>query len=352
MKSKMDYFKGSFGFTLIAIAAAYFIAGPKGALIAAILGILEVSLSFDNAVVNAVVLKDMDDIWKKRFLTWGMVIAVFGMRVLFPLVIVSIAAGISPYGALMLAINTPAEYATTLTAAHVSIAGFGGAFLCMVFLKFFLDAEKDVHWVQIVEAPLKKLGKVESMEILITLMLMYGISRFLHAEEVLTFLVSGIFGIVTYILVDGLGDILDGDSDEESSGVSATTVVAKAGLASFLYLEMLDSSFSFDGVIGAFALSNNIFIIALGLGIGAMFVRSLTILMVDKGTLDEFKYLEHGAFYGIAALAIIMFIGLIFEIPEVVTGLIGAGFIILALISSIRHNRGAAIAENVIAATK
>jgi len=345
--NSLSYFKGSAIFTVLAIGAAYLIAGPKGALIAAILSILEVSLSFDNAVVNATVLKNMDAVWKKRFLTWGMLIAVFGMRVIFPLLIVSIAVGISPYGALMLAINTPEQYATTLTAAHVGIAGFGGAFLFMVFLKFFLDAEKDVHWVQVIEQPLIKLGKVQSMEIILTLFAMFIISKFLQPGEVVTFLVSGIFGIIAYVLVDGLGDLLAGD-EEETSGVSAPAVVAKSGLAGFLYLEMLDSSFSFDGVIGAFALSNNIFIIALGLGVGAMFVRSLTILMVDKGTLDEFRYLEHGAFYGIAALASIMFIGLLTHIPEVITGLIGAGFIILAVISSVMHNRKIAEVEILI----
>src|SRR3546814_2035768 len=66
--------------------------------------------------------------------------------------------------------------------------------------------------------------------------------------------------------------------------VATTGQVAKAGFGAFLYLEVLDASFSFDGVIGAFALSNNLFIIAIGLGIGAMFVRSMTIFLVKQGT--------------------------------------------------------------------
>jgi hypothetical protein len=107
----------------------------------------------------------------------------------------------------------------------------------------------------------------------------------------------------------------------------------------FLYLEVLDASFSFDGVVGAFAITNNLFIIMIGLGIGAMFVRSLTIMLVEKGTLSEFRYLEHGAFYAIGILAIIMFANTIFHIPEVITGLIGAAFIGLSLWSSIRYNQ-------------
>lgn len=77
----------------------------------------------------------------------------------------------------------------------------------------------------------------------------------------------------------------------------------------------------------------------IGLGIGAMFVRSLTIMLVDKGTLSEYRYLEHGAFYAILALAVIMFTGTIVHIPEVITGLIGAAFIAFALWSSISYNK-------------
>ena len=92
-------------------------------------------------------------------------------------------------------------------------------------------------------------------------------------------------------------------------------------------------------MIGAFALSNNLFVIALGLGIGAMFVRSMTVMLVDRGTLAEYRYLEHGAFYAIIALAAIMLLSARFHIPEVITGLIGAGFIGLSFWASVRHNR-------------
>ena len=91
-----------------------------------------------------------------------------------------------------------------------------------------------------------------------------------------------------------------------------------------IYLEVLDASFSFDGVIGAFALTHNLFIIAIGLGIGAMYVRSMTIMLVERGTLAEYRFLEHGAFYAIIALSVIMFVQPLMHIPEVITGLVGA----------------------------
>jgi hypothetical protein len=158
----------------------------------------------------------------------------------------------------------------------------------------------------------------------------------------MTYLVAGIFGLLTFIAVEALGNVLEGSED-------ATGVVVRSGLASFLYLEVLDASFSFDGVIGAFALSNNLFIIALGLGIGAMFVRSLTVMLVDKGTLSEYRYLEHGAFWAIIALSIIMLTSAYerVEVPETVTGLIGAVLIGLSLWSSVRQNRRDPAAEPV-----
>jgi uncharacterized protein len=339
----MKYYKGSIAFTLVCLALAawlgWSLSGNAGGTLEVlwlviVLAVLEVSLSFDNAVVNATVLRDMDDIWRRRFLTWGMIIAVFGMRIIFPLAIVAIAAWIGPIDTLKLAITDPGEYERIITGAHVGISGFGGAFLAMVGLKFFFDADKEVHWIGVVESQLKRLGNVEAVEIALVLLALYGISRLVTPDEALTLIVSGIFGIITFIGVEALGTVL---TVPESSNL--TGVVAKSGLASFLYLQVLDSSFSFDGVIGAFAISNNMFIIALGLAIGAMFVRSMTIMLVDKGTLAEYRFLEHGAFWAILALAAIMLLGARYHIPEAITGLIGAILIGLSLWWSVRHNK-------------
>jgi hypothetical protein len=329
------YFKSSLWVSIIGVGLAYAIGGIQGAVIGSILAVLEVSLSFDNAVVNAKVLSTMDSVWRLRFITWGMALAVFGMRLVFPLIIVAVVAEISPYHALALAIQEPDHYKALLTSAHTSIMGFGGAFLMMVFFKFFLDSAKEVHWLKTVEEPLIYLGKIEAIEIALTLLISVGVSHYLtgaHHTDGNTFLLSSIFGVITYVAADGFGALLGGDEDDTGN------VIVRSGIASFLYLEILDASFSFDGVIGAFALTNNLFIIAIGLGIGAMFVRSLTLMFVDKGTLDTFIFLEHGAFWAIGCLAGIMYVSTFYEIPEVVTGLLGAGFIGLALWSSIRYN--------------
>lgn len=328
METLRKYFAGSFVFTAVMLAFGYWLQGWKGVAICAILGVLETSLSFDNAVVNATVLRDMSQLWRKRFLTWGMLIAVFGMRVVFPVLIVAIIAHLGPLEVLDMAIRRPNDYAAHLTSAHIEIAAFGGAFLLMVFLKYFVDFEKEVHWIHFLEAPLTKVGRVEMIELALALTAIAVISGFVPQQEAARFLEAGIWGLVTYIIVDGIGALFGGESGAAEAG--------RSGAAGFLYLELVDASFSFDGVIGAFALSNNIFIIAAGLGIGAMFVRSMTIYLVDRGTLNEYRYLEHGAFWAIGVLAGIMLLSAIVHVHEVITGGLGALLILLALGSSIR----------------
>jgi hypothetical protein len=338
------YYTGSILFTLFCLALGAWVGweytgtilGTLGILwIVFVLGILEVSLSFDNAVVNATVLRDMDEKWRRRFLTWGIAIAVFGMRIIFPVAIVAIAAQLTPWDAVTLAATRPDLYEKYIHEAHVGISGFGGAFLAMVGLKFFFDSDKDVHWIAVVERQLSKLSSITAIEVAILLAALWAISSALPLADANTFLVAGIAGLLTFLGVEAIGELLEGEEDV------VTGQVVRSGAAAFLYLEVLDASFSFDGVIGAFALSNNIFIIALGLGIGAMFVRSMTVMLVDKGTLAEYRFLEHGAFWAIIALAVIMLLSAIpgVHIPETVTGLIGAILIGLSLWWSIRHRR-------------
>jgi uncharacterized protein len=344
MATLKRFYGFSFIFTLIClILGAWYgwvssgtVSGTAAMLwIIVVLSVLEISLSFDNAVVNASVLKDMDRVWQRRFLTWGIAFAVFGMRVVFPLAIVAIAAGLGPLETIDLSLNRPAEYERIVSSAHVGIAGFGGAFLAMVGLKFFFDREKKVHWIVAIERQLSRFAALPAAEIAILLLVLWGISGMLAPEEALTFLIAGILGLVTFIAVEGINTILE--HHEEAQRVAGAAV--RSGLGGFLYLNVLDASFSFDGVIGAFALSNNMIVIALGLSIGAMFVRSMTIHLVEQGTLAQYRYLEHGAFWAIIALGAIMLISARFHIPETITGLIGAVLIGFSLWWSVRHQR-------------
>ncbi|MDP2129585.1 MAG: DUF475 domain-containing protein [Erythrobacter sp.] len=350
MQTLLRFYTFSLGFTAVCFAlAAYYgwvssgnLAGMLSILwIVFVLSILEISLSFDNAVVNATVLREMDPVWQQRFLTIGILIAVFGMRIVFPIAIVSIAAQIGPWDAIQLSLGDPQEYERIVSSAHIGIAGFGGAFLAMVGLSFFFDSDKEVHWIASVEQAINRFSNVPAVEIGLVLSLVYGVSTMLTPDDANTFLTAGILGLVTYIVVNALGAIIE----QREAAKKASGAIVRSGLGGFLYLEVLDASFSFDGVIGAFALSNNMIVIAIGLSVGAMFVRSMTIHLVKAGTLAQYRYLEHGAFWAIIVLGGIMLISARYHIPETFTGLIGATLIGLSLGWSIRHNRAERRAE-------
>ncbi|MES2323168.1 MAG: DUF475 domain-containing protein [Pseudomonadota bacterium] len=304
--------------------------------ICAILAVMEVSLSFDNAVVNASVLKNWDEFWQKLFLGVGIIIAVFGMRLVFPLVIVAVAADLGMGEVWNLAINDPKAFSTHLTNHHAEVAAFGGMFLLLVFLNFLLDDEKEMHWLGHIEEKLGSLGKVSSIAVMISLATLMGAMTLVEEGQKLIVLMAGLWGILIYVGVDMLSSLLE-KSEEDGSNVG--DMVKRGGIGGFLYLEVLDASFSFDGVIGAFAITNDVVIIMLGLAIGAMFVRSMTVFLVKKGTLDEFVYLEHGAHYAIGILALIMLASMKFHVPEIFTGLIGVAFIVASLWSSVRHKK-------------
>ncbi|WP_336279504.1 DUF475 domain-containing protein [Bartonella sp. CB175] len=339
----LGYFGWAFFFTIVGV----FLGGTVGWLetgsitgflkyffICCVLGILEISLSFDNSIINARILKGMNQLWRRRFLIWGILIAVFGMRIVFPLLVVAIAAWINPIAAVKLAIWAPHKYAAILTDVHVGIAAFGGTFLMMVGLKYFFDPDKEVHWLAFIEKPARRFGSFIGVDIAVVLILILFFWGHVATEDKMTFLLAALYGLLTFIVVGVVGSLLDAPK-------TTLSAVAKGGAGSFLYLEVLDASFSFDGVVGAFAFSHNLFIIAIGLGIGAFYVRSMTIMLVESGVLLHYRYLEHGAFYAILILAVIMYMQTITPVPEILTGFIGVCIIGIAFYSSIRFKRHA-----------
>ncbi|UWE08626.1 DUF475 domain-containing protein [Actinacidiphila bryophytorum] len=363
-------FGWSFGITAAGLALAGVLWGGKGLAIVAILSVLEISLSFDNAVINAGILRKLNTFWQKMFLTVGVLIAVFGMRLVFPIIIVAITAKLSPWEAVRVAINDHDRYEALVTGAHPAIAAFGGMFLLMIFLDFIFE-EREITWLGWLEKPLARLGKLDMLSVVIALVALVIVATTVATgvpvhgghgtiDKAETVLLSGVGGLITYLVVGGISGFFeerleededDEDEDGEEAGQAAEpatngpTKAQVAGLAGkaaffmFLYLEVIDASFSFDGVVGAFAISNDIFEIALGLGIGAMYIRSLTVFLVRKGTLDDYVYLEHGAHYAIGALAVILLVTIKYDVSEVITGLVGVVLIAASYWSSVVRNR-------------
>ncbi len=334
----LKYFKYSFLVTIAGLGAAYYWGavhlggiGVKTLLVAAFLAILEITLSFDNAIVNAMRLEKMCPVWQQRFLTWGILIAVFGMRLLFPVLIVSVFAHKSMWAVFGMALHDITQYTYYLHIAHVPLVTFGAIFLMMIFISYFINEEKDVFWIPGLEKLLSKLGHMKSMEIIISLVVLMFVQHFVPAAEKIPVVISGIAAIVLFLLINDASNMMEEFADKQA----LLSTAGRVGLINFLYLELIDASFSFDGLLGAFAISKDIIIITIGLAIGAMFVRSLTVFMVEKKTLKSYIYLEHGAHWAIGFLALVMLVSIKQEVPEGVTGLVSLFIITLAFGSSL-----------------
>jgi hypothetical protein len=349
----------SLAVTTVALVAGYAHGGVTALFLLVVLAVLEVSLSFDNAIINAAVLQQMSVFWQRMFLTIGILIAVFGMRFVFPLVIVWGTAGLDPVRALELALNPPPNnalefpdgspsYEKLVIAAHPAIAAFGGTFLLILFLDFVFH-DRDIKWLKWIEIPFARIGRLGQVSVAVVAIVLILISTQLthSGEERATVLIAGLLGLVTYLVVNGLSRAFRPSGlDAVAAGAAPTGLVGKAagkaGLMMFLYLEVLDAAFSFDGVTGAFAITSDPIVIALGLGlVGSMFVRSITIYLVKQEALDRYVYLEHGAHWAIGALAVIMLLSIEprLEVPDAVTALVGVVFIGAAFTWSVLRNR-------------
>lgn len=302
-----------------------------------VLAILEVTFSFDNAVINSKILARLSPLWQKLFLTVGIFIAVFVVRFALPIFIVQLATGIGFGDVITMALNRPEEYGEHLHHAAPIIDAFGGTFLLMLGLSYFLDHEKVVHWLAPIEKLLARAGKIRFIKLII--MAIVAVALYLTVEPELknTVLLSSVLGIVLQFGLHSLSILFE---KRFSSTNKAGHLVGWAAFASFMYLEVLDASFSFDGVIGAFAITSSVLLIVAGLGVGAFWVRSLTVYLMRAGTLTKYRYLEHGAHWAILALGVVMLIKLYhIELPEAVTGSLGLVFIATAVVTSILEKR-------------
>lgn len=324
------YFSGPLLVTLIGIMLAFWWGGLVAVFLVLLLGILEISISFDNAIINSNELHKMSPIWQKRFLIWGILFAVFAIRFLLPVMIVSLLAQLNIIDVFKLAFQAPHEYAKHLDHAQAPISAFGGMFLLLVFMSFLFDQSRSNYWLKQIEKKLNQWARLFPIKTVITLFSLLYIQQMAPNNQQLTTLSSGILGVVCFLALKALTHFLNRKYANHRA----------KGFLQLLYLEALDASFSLDGVITAFAITKDIVIILIGLTIGAIFVRALTLFLVHQKTLKKFIYLEHGAFYAIGVLALIMLITIRFHVPEIITGIITVFIIFLGLLSSILYNRG------------
>jgi hypothetical protein len=337
--SPLRIFSFSALLTVATLLLVYICLGPTATFVALLLMVIEVTFSFDNAIINARILATMSPFWQKMFITAGILIAVFGMRIIFPILIVMFSASLSWHDVIQLALFEPSKYSEALHGAHPSIASFGGMFLLMLTLHFFFDDSRTIHWLGKIERPLQVIGRkwLHAVICIFVLIIITFLPANHHPNETL---MAGLAGIIIYSLIHGISEVFTKKRElaAKQKGRMIQSV-GLAGFASFIYLEILDASFSFDGVIGAFAITNDVILIAVGLGIGALWVRSLTLYIVHHKVLDAYRYLEHGAHYVIGILAVTLLFGLFYEIPEAIAGLIGIIVISISVANSVAYNR-------------
>lgn len=326
---------------LVGLGLAWRVGGPGQILIVLLLVVLEIGLSFNNAVVNATVLRQLNRWWQGLFLTLGLAVAVLGMRLLLPVAMVALTAHMSLSAVVDQALHHPAEYASALQLARPVIAAFGSVFLLMVWLDFLIDETKKVHWLTWLERPLAKAGRLKTLSVLIALLLLLALARLWPGSQALRLqiLVAGITGLVTYLSLQGVRRMFEYLGSSRGGTGRRGGAAGWAALGLFIYLEVLDATFSFDGVVGAFAISNNVLVIAIGLGVGALVVREFTVLLVRSQALGGLKYLEHGANYSVGLVALLLAVSLVYDVPDVVTGLAGAVVIVWSLLSSLAERR-------------
>ncbi len=290
-----------------------------------ILAVLEISLSFDNAIINAEILAKLSLTWRKRFVVFGIPTAVFGTRFLLPVFLLWSTSSESLAGLWHKALSDPVGYGVLLHQSYPIISGFGSGFLLMVGFDFFIKHPSTFSWLSWLEDS-------------------RGVGWLRRYPWVMMILIAAVGGWVAYqlkapwlwvaYLVGMLAQGLLSCLHHKMAGKMPIGVLVKNGLIAFIYLELLDASFSLDGVVGAFTLTENLWMMMLGLGIGAIFVRSLTLLFLDRGILKQWRFLSHGAHYSIVFLAGIMLAKNFCHISEGWIGGVMVGLVSLAILTS------------------
>jgi uncharacterized protein len=325
--STKDLFK-IYWFAGLATAIIWVLVGWKLGLSALflvlVLTLLETTFSADNAVVNSKILVTLSPMWQRLFMTVGIFIAVFVVRFALPILIVMGTGHLGFSEVLHLALNNPTEYEHHLKESEPIINAFGGSFLLMIALSYFIDYQKQTHWLGFLERYLGKLGRFDNITVFV--MLLASIALYFTVDEShhSVVLIAAIAAMALHIGLALLSAVMG--SHEQHAKLKHK--VGLAAFAAFMYLEVLDASFSLDGVIGAFALTNSVVLIMAGLGAGAVWVRAMTIHLVRSNALSRYIFLEHGAHWAIGFLGGVMLLKLYhIELPEWFVGSLGLVFI-------------------------
>jgi uncharacterized protein len=262
-------------------------------LIIAGLVLFEIISSIDNAIINAEVLSTMSKKARRWFLTWGIFFSVFLIRGLLPFLILFIATpSLGVLGTITAAFSSDPHIAETVKeSSHVLLIS-GGVFLIFLFFHWLFLEPKNfgLRGEKFFQAQGAWFFAVVSL--LLTAIVWLA---FQQQEPLLEF--GAVLGSSAFFIIHGFRQYAE---EQERKLLSA----GMSDFAKIAYLEVLDASFSIDGVVGAFAFTFAIPLILIGNGIGAVVLRQITVGNIER--IKRYKYLKNGAMYSILVLGLVM----------------------------------------------
>ena len=264
--------------------------------------VFEIVSSVDNAIVNAHMLKTMNEKSRRWFLVWGIFFAVFVVRGLLPLIIIWIAApDITLLDAARATLNGSATARDALDRGKPLLLIGGGVFLLLLYFHWLFLEKKDPYFI-----PDKLVKHVHGAWFFgVAGLLLVGL-LFL-TRQIPSAMIAAAAGNAVFFILYGFRETAEQEERKLES--------IKSDMAKLLFLEVLDLSFSIDGVFGAFAFTTNVILILIGNGIGAIIIRELTVRGVDK--VAEYRWLKNGAMTSIGLLGLFMILeSLGVHIPE------------------------------------
>lgn len=267
------------------------------------LSLFEVITSIDNAIINAEVLGTMGAKARRWFLTWGILIAVFAVRGFLPLLIIWAAnPGIGPIGALTATFSNDPHVQEAIEKTSPLLLLGGGTFLIFLFFNWLFLEPKNfgLRGESFFQAQGAWFFAVVS--ILLTIIVWFA----LQEDPMMAF--AAVVGSTAFFIIHGFRQFAEQEEKKMMEG-------GMSDISKVLYLEVLDTTFSIDGVIGAFAFTFSVPLILLGNGLGAITLRQLTIRNIER--IKKYRYLKNGAMYSILALGTIMLLDSFgFHIPH------------------------------------
>ncbi|HOI13092.1 MAG TPA: DUF475 domain-containing protein [Methanoculleus sp.] len=293
------------------------------------LSVFEIVSSIDNAIINADVLATMGEKARRWFLLWGLIIAVFVVRGLLPWLIVwATTPSLGPVGALLATFSSdPAVVAAIEESAPVLLI-FGGTFLVFLFFHWLFVEDKNFGLRSEAFFSRQAVWFYATVSILLAVLVWFA----LQVNVMMGF--AAVLGSTAFFIVHGFRQNAEvQEARLRQPGMSDLSKIA--------YLEVLDATFSIDGVIGAFAFTLSVPLILIGNGVGAIVVRELTVRGVDR--IRSYCYLKNGAMYSILVLGAIMLADSFgFHIPAWLSPVATFAIVGYFLYRSVQSQKGAA----------